>query len=500
MTRSGADYIRAIRDGRAVYLDGEKVEDVTTHPAFAEVVKTVANLYDIANDPANRELMTFPSPQDGRPVNRCYLIPRTPEDLISRRKAHKRWADAMYGLLGRSPDHVASFFAGFAGSPEFFARGGQQYADNIQRFHARAGDDDLYMAYAIAHPTVDRSKPAHQQPEPNLYASVYKERDDGVIIRGAMMIGTAAVISDYTFVSVIFPLAPGDEDYAISLVVPNSAPGLKIYPRRPYSVGQTSVFDYPLSTRFDETDSLIVLDDVFVPWEDIFIYRNIELTTKQWSETAAHVLGNTQAMVRLWSKLQFMVGLVKRICDRNGTIARPDIQAQLGDLATRASLVEGLVLAAEVTPVKDQFGVVHSNPAVLHASQTLQSTLYPEMIDMVRNMMGGSLLQLPSSAADFSNPETAADLARYVRWPGVDAQERVKLLKLLWDLIGSEFGGRHIQYELFYAGAPAVVKGREFRAYDWADAERLVDHCLAGFDLSTSAASAPLAEGKRRRS
>lgn len=146
MTRSGADYIRAIRDGRAVYLDGEKVKDVTTHPAFAEVVKTVANLYDIANDPANRELMTFPSPQDGRPVNRCYLIPRTQEDLIARRKAHKRWADAMYGLLGRSPDHVASFFAGFAGSPEFFARGGQQYADNIQRFHARAGDDDLYMA------------------------------------------------------------------------------------------------------------------------------------------------------------------------------------------------------------------------------------------------------------------------------------------------------------------------------------------------------------------
>ena len=245
MTRSGADYIRALQDGRAVYLDGEKVEDVTTHPAFAEAVKTVASLYDIANDPSNRELMTFPSPQDGRPVNRCYLIPRTPEDLVTRRKAHKCWADAMYGLLGRSPDHVASFFAGFAGSPEFFARGGQQYADNIQRFHARAGDDDLYMAYTIAHPTVDRSKPAHQQPEPNLYASVYKERDDGVIIRGAMMIGTAAVISDYTFVSVIFPLAPGDEDYAISFVVPNNAPGLKIYPRRPYSVGQTSVFDYP---------------------------------------------------------------------------------------------------------------------------------------------------------------------------------------------------------------------------------------------------------------
>ena len=265
MTRSGAEYIRALQDGRAVYLDGRKVEDVTTHPAFAEAVKTVAHLYDIANDPSNRELMTFPSPQDGRPVNKAYLIPRTQDDLVHRRKAHKRWADATYGLLGRSPDHVASFIAGFAGSAELFGRGGERFAQNIRRFHAQAGDRDLFLAYTIAYPTVDRSKPAHQQPEPNLYTSVYKERDDGVIMRGAMMIGTAAVIADYTFVSVIFPLVPGDEDYAISFVVPNNALGLKIYPRRPYAVGQASVFDYPLSTRFDETDSLVVLDDVFIP-------------------------------------------------------------------------------------------------------------------------------------------------------------------------------------------------------------------------------------------
>jgi 4-hydroxyphenylacetate 3-monooxygenase len=491
MTRSGAEYIRAQQDGRAVYMDGERLDDVTRHPAFAEAVRTTAHLYDIANDPANRELMTFPSPRDGRPVNRAYSIPRDRGDLLARRLAHKRWADATYGLMGRSPDHVASFLAGFAGSADFFGQAGPQFADNIRRFHAKASDEDLYLAYTIVHPTVDRLKPAHEQAEPNTYASVYKERDDGVILRGAMMIGTGAVMADYTFVSVILPLIPGDEDYAISLVVPNNAPGLKLYPRRPYSMGRSSVFDYPLSTRLDETDSLLVFDDVFVPWEEVFIYRNIELTRDQWRDTGGHTLGNTQALIRSWTKLEFMVGLVKRITDRSGTSARPDTKVQLGQLAARASLVEGLVLAADAKAALNEYGVMVPDTGAMYANLSFQSSLYPEVIDQIRTMMGGSLIQLPSSAADFGNPEIAADLERYVKWPHADARERVKLLRLLWDLVGSEFAGRHVQYEMFYAGGPTAVSLRGFSAYDWASAESLVDDCLATFDLDTEAASTP---------
>src|SRR5438093_13496044 len=131
MTRRGDEYVRGLRDGRTVLLSGERVADVTTHPAFAAGIRTIAELYDIAHDPANRELMTFPSPRDGRPLNKSFLIPRTRDDLTARRKAHKCWSDASYGLLGRSPDHVASFLAGFAGAPGFFARGGQRFADNL---------------------------------------------------------------------------------------------------------------------------------------------------------------------------------------------------------------------------------------------------------------------------------------------------------------------------------------------------------------------------------
>jgi 4-hydroxyphenylacetate 3-monooxygenase len=485
MTRSGDEYVRGLRDGRTVLLDGERVADVTTHPAFRAGVRTVAQLYDLAHDPANRELMTYRSPRDGRPINKAWQVPRSGEDLAARRRAIKFWADASYGLLGRSPDHVASFFAGFAGSPGFYARGGQQFAENLLRFAAKAADEDLYVSYVIVHPTIDRGKSAHEQAEPYLYAGVVAERDNGIVLRGAQMLGTGSVMSDYIFVTVILPLKPGDEDYAISCVVPNAAHGLKLYPRRPYALGPTSVFDYPLSSRFDETDSLVVFDDVFVPWEDVFIYKNIELTSGQFSVTAAHVLGNTQSHIRSWAKLQFLVGLVKRCMDLSGRSATSDIVAQLGDIAARASLVEGMILGAEGAAAPDQFGVMRPKDALLYASQVFQQAMYPMLLNQIRGLMGGSVIQLPAMAGDLRAPASAADIERHVRWPKAGGAERIKLLKLLWDAIGSEFASRHLQYEMFYAGEPAAIQGREFRNFDWAAAEALVDRCLENYDVET---------------
>jgi 4-hydroxyphenylacetate 3-monooxygenase len=485
MTRSGEDYVRGLRDGRNVLLNGERVADVTAHPAFAAGIRTVAQLYDLAHDPANRELMTHTSPRDARPVNKAWLVPRTREDLSARRRAIKCWADASYGFLGRSPDHVASFFAGFAGSAPFYARGGQHFADNLLRFAAKAADEDLYVSYVIVHPTIDRAKPAHEQAEPYLYAGAAAERDNGIIIRGAQMLGTGSVMSDYILVTVILPLKAGDEDYAISCVVPTGAPGVKLYPRRPYALGATSVFDYPLSSRFDETDSLVVFDDVFVPWEDVFIYKNIELTAGQFSVTAAHVLGNTQSHIRSWAKLQFLVGLVKRCMDLSGRAVNSETVAQLGDLATRVSLVEGMILAAEAAAELDQFGVMRPKDSLLYASQVFQQALYPALLNQLRGLMGGSLIQLPATVAELRAPNSAVDMERYVRWPKATGAERVKLLKLLWDALGSEFGSRHLQYEMFYAGEPASIQGREFRNFDWASAEALVDRCLASYDIET---------------
>jgi 4-hydroxyphenylacetate 3-monooxygenase len=134
--RSGAQYLAQISDdGRQVIYDGEVVKDVTSHPAFRGAARSIAGLWDVAADPKNRELMTYESPRTGKPVLRCYHVPRTPQDLVPKRRMMQRWTKETFGLMGRTPDHVATFFSGFAAEPAFFAAAGQRYADNLTAFY-----------------------------------------------------------------------------------------------------------------------------------------------------------------------------------------------------------------------------------------------------------------------------------------------------------------------------------------------------------------------------
>jgi 4-hydroxyphenylacetate 3-monooxygenase len=174
--RTGTEYLRSLNDGRRVFVDGEKVADVTKHLAFREAARSVAQLYDIAAAPEMRDRMTFPSPKTGGPVLRAFQIPRSHADLRARRLFSETWAEATFGLMGRSPDHVASFFSGYAAVPSVFAVGGQQFADNVVAFYEFIRDNHLYLSYAIVPPQIDRSKPAHKQSDPTLYAGVVKER------------------------------------------------------------------------------------------------------------------------------------------------------------------------------------------------------------------------------------------------------------------------------------------------------------------------------------
>lgn len=478
--RTGAEYLKAISDGRRIFVWGEAVPDVATHPAFRGVTRTVAALYDISADPA--EGMTYESPETGRIGNRAFMIPRSRDDLARRREAIERWARISHGFLGRSPDHVASFMAGFASAPEVFDRQGRGFGVNVTRFYRQLLDEDLFVSYVIIPPQISRATTAHGWEEPFLQVGVVREADGGIVVRGSQMLGTSAAISDYLFVSCIKPLTPEDADYALSFVIPVNTPGLKLYCRRPYGE-QPSTFDYPLSTRFDETDALAVFDDVFVPWERVFVYRDPEGLRAQFFETAAHVLGNIQAQIRLVAKVQFLAGLARKVASVNGIDGIPAVQERLGELASLVAVVEGMVLAAEATAEIDRFGVARPNPRFLYGSMGLQAELVPRALGIVRELAGGGVMQLPSSRRELLNPETRPDMERYVRSPGYPATERVKLFKLVWDAVGSEFAGRHHQYEMFYAGAPFVARGYAYRNYGYEQVVRQVEAFLASYEL-----------------
>jgi len=489
MSRTGSEYIESLRDGRAVYVNGERVKDVTEHSAFRGAVGSTAELYDLAASAERREVMTYPSPRTGERVNKAFLLPRTRADLASRREALQTWAQSTYGLMGRSPDHVAGFLVGFALRPDVFARGGDRFADNVTAYYEHVRDRDLYVSYVIIQPQIDRSKPAHQQADPTLYAGVVEERADGIVVSGAQILGTGAAISNEVLLSCIIPLRPGDENYAISLAVPIASPGLRVIVRRPYAEGAPSVFDYPLSTRFDESDALLVFDRVVVPWERVFVYRNVALTAAQFYETPAHLLGNHQAQVRFATKARFLTGLAHRIAEANGVDKLPPVQSTLGELASYAAMAAGLVLASEAECVEDPRGFVYPNPTYLYANGWLQATYYGTMLNTLRELTGAGFLQVPSSYRDFHNAEIAADLRRFISSPGLESVDRTKLFKLAWDLVGSEFAGRHAQYELFYAGSRSMTTAvRAYRSYDFAGARALVERCLASYDLPPAGA------------
>src|SRR5579883_915839 len=475
--RTGSEYLRSLKDGRRVFVDGERVADVTAHPAFREAARSIAMLYDIAAEPKLRERMTFPSPKTGEPVHRSWQIPYSAADLRARRLFSETWAEATFGLMGRAPDHVAGFFSGYAATPQFFASGGhKQFADNLLAFYEFMRDNHIYCSYAIVPPQIDRSKPAHKQSDPTLYAGVVKERDDGIVISGAQQLATGGPLSDYIHLSCIHPLQPGDENYANCLAVPVAAEGVKLYPRRPFSRAG-SAFDYPLSSRFDESDAYVVFNNVFVPWERVFIYRNVELTRDQWWKTPSHLLGNHQAQVRYVTKLRFMAGLAQRMNEMTGNIAAPPVQIMMGELAALVSVYESLLLAHETAATVER-GVLWPSKTVLYSAMALQSELNGRMLEIIRELAGAAFITLPSSEADFDNPEIAADLERYMRSATTDAKSRVALMRLIWDFLGSEFGSRHAQYEKFYGGASFLVKQNVFRNFDWKRAGALVERAL----------------------
>jgi 4-hydroxyphenylacetate 3-monooxygenase len=477
--RTGSDYLKSLKDGRHVILDGETVADVTTHPALREAARSLARLYDIAATSSQRETMTFASPKTGRPVLRAYQIPHSHAELAARRRFSETWAEATFGLMGRTLDHVAGFLCGFAATPQLFAAAGRQFADNVIAFYERARDQHLYLAYAIVPPQIDRSKPAHKQSDPALYAGVVKERDDGIVIAGAQQLATGAIYADYVHLSCIHPLQPGDENYANSVVIPIAAPGVKLYPRRSFAAMAANSFDYPLSSRFDETDSYVVFDNVFVPWEHVFIYRNLELCRDQWWKTPAHLYGNHQAQARYVTKLRFMMGLAKRLNEMTGNEANPAVATVMGELAALVSIYENMLLAHEITATVDASGVLWPSRTTLYSAMALQSELNGRMLETIRELAGSAMITLPSSVRDFDNPAAAHDIERYMRSASTGARERMALLRHAWDFIGTEFGSRHQQYEKFYGGASFLIKQNVNRFYDYKRATGLVDAALS---------------------
>jgi len=472
--KDAAEHLASLEDGRAVWMDGARVEDPARHPAFRNAVRSAAGLYGYQADPANLEAMTFPSPTGGRRVNRAWQMPASLEELVRRREALTAWAECHAGFMGRAPDHLASAVTGQIMGLEVFEAHDPARARAFHDYFVHARDNDLYLTYVIVNPQLDRSKSTGEQGSDSPMLRIVDEDAEGVTVRGGKMLGTAAVLANELFVAHLQPLKPDEEDYAVSFAVPMAAKGLRLLARKSYEGRALSTFDDPLASRFDENDGLVWFDDVKVPWERVFVHRSPAMCACQFHATPGHIYQNYQAQIRLAVKFKFLVGLARRICETIGTAKMPPVAETLGLLAAQATAVETMLYGMEAKGRQRGRWFVPDAHSV-YAAQAYCQALYPRMVERVRGLAGGALIMLPSSERDLADPELA-DILHSVQQSadGAPPVERVRLMKLAWDALGSEFAGRQTQYEMFYAGAPFVTRGHAFRTYDWEGAEALV--------------------------
>ncbi|MBH0119982.1 Pyoverdin chromophore biosynthetic protein pvcC [Rhodococcus sp. CX] len=453
---TGDEYIESIKDGREIYLHGERVKNYTEHPAFRNSIRMTARLYDALHTGEHVDKLTTPTDTGNGGVTMPFFrTPKSADDLRADRDAIATWARLTYGWMGRSPDYKASFLGTLGANDEFYS----PFQDNAKRWYRESQEKVLYWNHAIINPPVDRSLPPDEVGD--VFMKVEKETDAGLIVSGAKVVATGSAITNYNFIA-HYGLPIKKKEFALICTVPMDAPGIKLISRASYSQNANVVgspFDYPLSSRMDENDAIFIFDKVLVPWENVFMYGDVEKINNFLGGSGFLQRFTLQGCTRLAVKLDFIAGLLMKALDATGAGGFRGVQTRVGEVIGWRnlfwSLSDAMVNNPEpwigdtVTP-KLEYGLTYR----MFAMQG-----YPRIKEIIEQDVASGLIYLPSSAADFQNPDVRPYLDKYVRGSdGITAVDRVKVMKALWDSIGSEFGGRHELYERNYAGNHENVK------------------------------------------
>ncbi|NKQ54496.1 Pyoverdin chromophore biosynthetic protein pvcC [Amycolatopsis sp. K13G38] len=479
---TGEEYIESIRDGREVFIYGDKVDDVTTHPAFRNSVRMTARLYDALHDPDQQKVLTAPTDTGNNSFTHPFFrTPRSSADLFADRDAIAAWARMTYGWMGRSPDYKAAFLGTLGANSDFY----EPFADNARRWYTESQEKVLYWNHAIINPPVDRDRNPDEVKD--IFIHVEEERDDGLIVSGAKVVATGSAITNYNFIA-HYGLPIKKREFALVCTVPMGAPGMKLICRHSYAQNASSPFDYPLSSRFDENDTIFILDKVKIPWENVFIYGDAEKASTFFPGSGFLHRFTFHGVTRLAVKLDFIAGLLMKGVEATGTKDFRGIQTRVGEVIGWRNMFWALSDAMAAKPDEWIDGAVLPHLDYGLAYRWFMTVGYPRVREIIMQDLGSGLIYLPSHADDFKSPEIRPYLDQYVRGSnGIEAVDRVKLMKLIWDSIGSEFGGRHELYERNYSGNHEGVRAEMLFAAQQSGAAAsmtgFAEQCMAEYDL-----------------
>jgi len=479
------EYIESLRDGREIWIYGERVKDVTTHPAFRNTLRMLARLYDALHDQRKTTLCTETDTGSGGYTHKFFKATRNAEELVGARDAIAEWARVTYGWMGRSPDYKAAFLATLGANAQFY----DPFQENARCWYKKVQEEVTFINHAIVNPPVDRNKSLAEVRD--VYMHVEKETDGGLIISGAKVVATTSTLTHYNFIANNGALPIKTKDFAFVCVVPTEAPGLKLFCRPSYEMtaaAMGSPFDYPLSSRLDENDSIIVFDKVFVPWENVFAYGDIDKVNNFFPGSGFLPRFMFHGCTRLAVKLDFIAGLLLKAVDATGSTDFRGVKAQVGEVLAWRNLFWGLTDAMARTTTPWTAGYVLPSLDCGLAYRVAASQIYPRLREIIENVLASALIYLPSHSVDFKVPEIRKYLDQFVRGSnGYSAVERVKLMKLMWDAMGTEFGGRHELYERNYFGSHEGIRIEAFMIADLlgqsAKYKGFAEQCMAEYDI-----------------
>jgi 4-hydroxyphenylacetate 3-monooxygenase len=486
--RTGEDYLKGLKGNPAeVYLRGERIKDVTTHPATRGGAHTIAGLLDMQHNPELRTQMTFASPDTGQPVGLSHIIPRTREDLERRRVMMTHWARATFGMMGRTPDFLNVSVASMAGAAEYCAQDRPEFQKNVLRYHQYIRDNDLVLTHTLVNLQRNRSPlPAPLADRTDVALSVVRETGDGLVVRGARVLATLGPLSDEI---IVYPsrghqLPEGSEGrYSFAFAIPGNTPGLTFLCRESFdpSAGSgqrqgRSHFDHPLASRFEEMDAIVFFDDVLVPWERVFLYGNAQRCNNWAARTNRSAHSGHQVVAKNVVKCQFMLGLANLMVETLGSGQISQVQQMVAEIIENLEVTRACLRAAEAEAELDEWGVMCPAYAPLQVARSLFIRMYPRMAEILQLLGSSSLMALPTEA-DLNGP-LAEEIRQYLDTDTASAQERIRRFRLAWDACCSAFGSRQALYERFFGGDAVRNAIQLYSFYDKEPATRMVQEFL----------------------
>lgn len=470
---NGSTFLKRIRDLQAeVWIDGQKITDpICDHYAFKGVLESKAKLFDLQ---LKKDFMTYKSPLTGDQVGVSYLQPETKEDLEKRRLTTQEWAKTSGGMLGRTPDYTNTGIMALGAAWDCFENK-DHFGQNIKRIYEHARENDLTFSHTFVSPQVSRSIGYFDDDnDMPISARIVKTTSDGLIIKGARLLATQGGITDELLV---LPIGGNfiEDHFIYAFSIPSNTSGLKFICRESFSY-RSSVFDHPLGARFEEMDTIVVFDNVLVPWERVFLYNDYNIFHKMYEESNFYPFLLHQTIARQVVKTEFLLGTAQLIVETIDISGYQHVKEKVSELITGFETMKALLLVSEIEAKQDKRGIMVPSSNSLYAAITTFPKLYPRLIEIIQLLGASGLISIPTEN-DF-NCEVSEDLMHYLQGSSCDGKEKTRLFRLVWDMSTSAFGGRQTLYERFFFGDPVRLNTGFYNSYSKENAMELAKSIL----------------------